>query len=199
MRKVTGKYWLDGQLVDFEEGFFHGFFADYEEFEEGPGNFTMALVELPTGQVVSCIPTNIAFLEQPEQKEQKVSLSEDRTITKMINIQLTLEHMLAEMMVYLYRRDKQELMQVTHIQNLNTELFRLVKEEGFMYEELLSGAFIRACYNIHKDAILEEDSLPKSIPSGWTVDNLSDHNFIDEFLRIYATTEKVRQYFLNRR
>jgi hypothetical protein len=33
------------------EAVFHGFGADYEEFENGPGNYTVAIIEWPNGAV----------------------------------------------------------------------------------------------------------------------------------------------------
>ena len=51
---------------EFEDvtGRFHGFFPDYEEFETGPGNFTVALVEKDDGTVVACIPDTVRFLDR---------------------------------------------------------------------------------------------------------------------------------------
>lgn len=62
-RRCKGSYYFQGKFIEFSEGYFHGFFSDCEEFDSGPGNYTQALVELPNGLIVSCIPTNIQFLD----------------------------------------------------------------------------------------------------------------------------------------
>lgn len=45
------------------EAVFHGFGADYEEFETGPGNFSAAIVEFPNGQVDLVRADKIRFLD----------------------------------------------------------------------------------------------------------------------------------------
>ncbi len=35
------------------DGIFHGFGVDYEDFGEGPGNFSTAIVERPSGHVIN--------------------------------------------------------------------------------------------------------------------------------------------------
>lgn len=42
---------------------FHQFGAAYEEFEAGPGNYTVAIVELPDGTVESANLYDIRFIE----------------------------------------------------------------------------------------------------------------------------------------
>ena len=44
------------------EGLFHQWGSDFEEFECGPGNMTVAIVELPDGTVETFAPINIKFL-----------------------------------------------------------------------------------------------------------------------------------------
>jgi hypothetical protein len=73
MRNVTFNKWIppsrkDGKLVSgyWEEGFpnqgiFHQWASAFEEFESGPGNYTVALVELPDGTVQSLLPSQIKF------------------------------------------------------------------------------------------------------------------------------------------
>lgn len=45
------------------EGFFIGFGVDYEEFEDGIGNYTVALVRLSSGAVENVLPENLMFEE----------------------------------------------------------------------------------------------------------------------------------------
>lgn len=51
-------------------GLFHGWGADYEEFETGPGNYTVAIVELPDGSIVTPIPENIEFVDEEELEDE---------------------------------------------------------------------------------------------------------------------------------
>jgi hypothetical protein len=58
-RGITGRStstWEEGEAL------FHGFGSDYEEFENGPGNFSIAIVEWPTGQVEMVRADKIRFL-----------------------------------------------------------------------------------------------------------------------------------------
>lgn len=55
----TGK-WEDDFI---NEGVFHQWGNSYEEFESGAGNYTVALVELPTGEVAEVLPSNIKFID----------------------------------------------------------------------------------------------------------------------------------------
>lgn len=83
MRKVKFKTWIpatrtpspsgSGTTVlagtncwqpDFEnEGVFHTWGVAYEEGDTGFGNYTVAIVELPNGEVVTPLPSNIKFLD----------------------------------------------------------------------------------------------------------------------------------------
>lgn len=44
-------------------GYFHRWAESYEEFESGPGNQTVALIEVHDGSIVEAYPHNITFLE----------------------------------------------------------------------------------------------------------------------------------------
>ena len=44
------------------EGLFHQWVVAYEEFETGAGNYTIAIVETPSGDIVEVIPSNIIFI-----------------------------------------------------------------------------------------------------------------------------------------
>lgn len=84
LRKVFFKKWIPHeylsvesgikQLVpgtgcfekDFEnEGLFHQWASSYEEFESGPGNFTVAIVETYDGFIHEVLPTNLLFIDLP--------------------------------------------------------------------------------------------------------------------------------------
>ena len=48
------------------EGWFHGFGVDFEEFDGGPGNYTVAIVERDDGTIES-VPLNfVRFLDPVE-------------------------------------------------------------------------------------------------------------------------------------
>ncbi len=50
------------------EAKFHGWGVQYDEFESGPGNFTVAIVEMEDGSVGTCTPQCIRFLDSEEEK-----------------------------------------------------------------------------------------------------------------------------------
>lgn len=67
MRKVTFKFyrnnhptepngWVEG------EGVFHRWAEGYVEFENGPGNYTYAIVETPNGEIQEVLPTHLKFI-----------------------------------------------------------------------------------------------------------------------------------------
>lgn len=67
LRRCKGTIYevLDGKCkpVEFALGYFHGWGCNYQEFEEGPGNFSVAIVELPDGRVVTPQPDDIVFID----------------------------------------------------------------------------------------------------------------------------------------
>ena len=75
MRNCKGRYMeYDSQTRlfverEFEEGIFQQWGSAYEEFETGPGNYTIAIVELPDGKVVTPEPKDIQFINQEEKVE----------------------------------------------------------------------------------------------------------------------------------
>lgn len=82
MRKVLFKKWIPLRRVKLEgnsyespepgthcwdpefihEGLFHGWGFNYEEFDSGPGNFSIALIENPDGTISEVLPQNIKFI-----------------------------------------------------------------------------------------------------------------------------------------
>lgn len=70
MRKVECKivtYEYNGSVRNKRETIVHGVFhqwgVDYEEFENGPGNYSTGIVELEDGSIQRFIPENIKFVE----------------------------------------------------------------------------------------------------------------------------------------
>ena len=63
-RECKGKYYMAGHFEEFERGTFLGFGIDYEEFESGPAQYTIAIVELSDGRVVVTAPDNIQFIHR---------------------------------------------------------------------------------------------------------------------------------------
>lgn len=62
-RYCCGRYRKDGRSIDFQIGQFHQWGSNYDEFESGAGNYTVAIVELPDGTVVMPMADDICFLE----------------------------------------------------------------------------------------------------------------------------------------
>jgi len=67
MRKVKCKIW-DKETKQYivAEGLFHQWGCDYEEFEGGPGNYTVGIVELLDGRIIRTEPPNIQFLKEAD-------------------------------------------------------------------------------------------------------------------------------------
>lgn len=64
LRPCKGIYYYKGEKSEVT-GLFHGWASDYEEFcDYGPGNFTVALIELDDGRVLPCRPETIQFLDR---------------------------------------------------------------------------------------------------------------------------------------
>lgn len=77
MRKVIFKEWIPVEHKEGKKvmgtacfsseytgsGLFHSFGFNYEEFNEGVGNYSIAIVELPSGKIVEVLPINLKFVE----------------------------------------------------------------------------------------------------------------------------------------
>ena len=50
--------------IEAGEAVFHQFGIGYEEFENGPGMFTTAIIELPNGEVLSLPVDQIKFIKE---------------------------------------------------------------------------------------------------------------------------------------
>lgn len=68
LRKCKGSAMVqkDGkwQTEEFSLGYFHQWGVNYEEIGEGPGNYSVAIVELLDGRIVMPTADNITFLNQ---------------------------------------------------------------------------------------------------------------------------------------
>lgn len=51
------------ELQEIGEAIFHQFSIDHEESENGPGNYPVAIIELPNGTVKAVHATHIRFIE----------------------------------------------------------------------------------------------------------------------------------------
>ena len=60
------------KVVPQGEADFHGFGSCYEEFEGGPGNYTVAIIEWPDGKVDTVPADMIQFLDRAEPRIDKV-------------------------------------------------------------------------------------------------------------------------------
>lgn len=63
MRRCRAKTWDRGKLIPVE-GLFHQWGATFEEFEAGPANTTMAIIELDDGRIVEGIYHTVEFLDR---------------------------------------------------------------------------------------------------------------------------------------
>lgn len=65
LRRCEASFYQNGELRPII-GRFHGWFSDFMEFENGPGNYTVALVEMDDGCVKSCAPNTVKFLDRED-------------------------------------------------------------------------------------------------------------------------------------
>ena len=52
--------WEEGYSI---EGKFHEWGSKFEEFDTGPGNYTVGIIELQSGQIVETEPSAIKFVD----------------------------------------------------------------------------------------------------------------------------------------
>jgi hypothetical protein len=62
VRDKTGLW----ELIDGGTALFHAWGVQYEEFESGPGNFSVAILELDDGSVITVPAGFVTFLEPPK-------------------------------------------------------------------------------------------------------------------------------------
>jgi len=56
-------------IANGKEGFFHGWGSNYDEFESGPGNYSIAIVEFDDGTIKSIPVEKIRFIKSLEVKD----------------------------------------------------------------------------------------------------------------------------------
>lgn len=63
-RKCSGKYFVrEHGFIEFSLGYFHEWGTDSEEVEGGVLNYTIGIVELKNGKIVTVMPENIKFVD----------------------------------------------------------------------------------------------------------------------------------------
>ena len=63
-RKCSGKYFVrERGIIEFSLGYFHEWGIDSEEVEGGVLNYTIGIVELKNGKIVTVMPENIKFID----------------------------------------------------------------------------------------------------------------------------------------
>lgn len=60
-------------MGDDQEAVFHGWGADFIEFDAGPGNFSVAIVEFSDGRVEAVSPSRIRFLDSKDAREKSLA------------------------------------------------------------------------------------------------------------------------------
>lgn len=63
--------YLNGKwcIFKFDNGLFHDWGVNYEEFESGAGNYSVGIIELPDGKIILPPASNIQFLDIPNEDE----------------------------------------------------------------------------------------------------------------------------------
>ena len=63
-RRCSGKYFVrEHGFIEFELGYFHTWGIDSEELDVGVLSYTVGIVELSNGKVVTVMPQNIKFID----------------------------------------------------------------------------------------------------------------------------------------
>lgn len=63
-RRCSGKYFVrERGFIEFKLGYFHKWGIDSEELEVGALNYTIGIVELPNGEIVTVAPENLKFID----------------------------------------------------------------------------------------------------------------------------------------
>lgn len=63
-RPCKGVYFKGKEQVSFDDAEFHGWGNDYQEFETGPGNYTIAIIELADGRIITTTPELVEFTDR---------------------------------------------------------------------------------------------------------------------------------------
>lgn len=63
-RRCCGKYFVrERGFIEFELGYFHEWGVDGEEMDVGALNYTIGIVELKDGRVVTVMPEKLKFID----------------------------------------------------------------------------------------------------------------------------------------
>ena len=63
-RRCSGKYFVrEVGFIEFRLGYFHKWGVDSEELDVGALNYTIGIVELADGRIVTVMPENIKFID----------------------------------------------------------------------------------------------------------------------------------------
>lgn len=67
MREVIFKTWIkqDRKWSEPTKGLFHQWGSSFLEFETGPANFTVAIIEIEDGSIVEAMPPDVKFVDSP--------------------------------------------------------------------------------------------------------------------------------------
>lgn len=68
LRPCTAKIYKNGKWENIT-GLFHSWSIDFEEFDGGPGNYPVAIIELADGKVVTCMADSVVFLDRNVETE----------------------------------------------------------------------------------------------------------------------------------
>lgn len=68
-KPVYGSNGRQAGVIENGKAMFHAWGVEYEEFENGPGNYTVAIVENPDGSVETFMPHLIVFLDNKEERD----------------------------------------------------------------------------------------------------------------------------------
>ena len=69
--KIIGRWVLGKREKVSEPVMFHQWGMGFEEFENGPGNFTTAIVEHPDGRIEEMEPSDIQFTDTDDSEGEK--------------------------------------------------------------------------------------------------------------------------------
>ena len=66
MRRCKAEVQKNRKMISVE-GMFHQWASDFVEFETGPGNYTVALIELDDGRIVKGAADTVVFLDKAQE------------------------------------------------------------------------------------------------------------------------------------
>lgn len=72
LRKCKGQYYKDGRCVPIDIGFFHQWGSNADE----NGNYSVGIVELPNGKIVTILPEHITFLTDNGKGAKNINMRE---------------------------------------------------------------------------------------------------------------------------